>query len=77
MAGYRFANPALPSFDLPEAGSNSPGDIVLTTSNSVVTKTGAATETFCNGDSAEYYGEDGYWYNEVNPLSDCWKCGWR
>lgn len=70
MAGYRFADPALPSFDLPEAVPNSPGDVVLTTSNSVVTKTGAATETLCNGDSAEYYGEDGNWYGEVGPLSD-------
>eukprot|EP00903_Cladosiphon_okamuranus_P017428 g16052.t1 len=64
QAGYRFADPALPSFDLPEAVPNSPGDVVLTTGNSVVTKTGAATETYCNGDSAEYYGEDGMWYSE-------------
>lgn len=64
-AGYRFSDPALPSFDIPEAVPNSPGDVLLTTSNSVVTKTGATTETYCNGDSAEYSGEDGYWYNEA------------
>lgn len=64
--GYRFADPALPSFDLPEASGT---DVLLTTTNSVVTKTGAVTETFCNGDSAEYYGEDGNWYNKVGPLS--------
>ncbi|CAM9948309.1 unnamed protein product [Ectocarpus sp. 6 AP-2014] len=63
-AGYRFSDPALPSFDIPEAVPNSPGDVLLTTSNSVVTRTGATTETYCNGDSAEYSGEDGYWYNE-------------
>eukprot|EP00752_Nemacystus_decipiens_P017637 g15808.t1 len=67
MAGYRFADPALPSFDLPEAVPNSPGDVVVTTDNAVVTKTGAATETYCNGDSLEYYGEDGNWYNSVRP----------
>lgn len=65
MAGFRFSDPALPTFDLPEAVPNSPGDVLLTTGNEVVTKTGATTETFCNGDSVEYYGEDGYWYNEV------------
>ena len=60
----------MPSFDLPEAVPNSPGDVVLTIDNSVVTKTGAATETYCNGDSAEYYGEDGNWYNAVRPFPD-------
>lgn len=65
MTGYRFSDPALPSFDIPEAIPNSPGDILLTNNNDVVTKTGAATETYCNGDSAEYYGEDGFWYNQV------------
>ena len=68
MAGYRFTDPALPSFDLPPAVPNSPGDVVLTTNNGVVTKTGASTETYCNGDSAEYYGEDGVWYNQVSLL---------
>ena len=66
MAGYRFSDPALPSFELPPAVPNSPGDVVLTTNNGVVTRTGASTETYCNGDSAEYYGEDGVWYNEVS-----------
>ncbi|CAN0093763.1 unnamed protein product, partial [Pylaiella littoralis] len=63
-AGYRFSDPAVPSFDLPEAAPNSPGDVLLTAGNGVVTRTGATTETSCNGDSAEYYGEDGFWYNQ-------------
>lgn len=65
MAGYRFSDPAVPTFDLPEAVPNSPGEVILTSGSAIVQKTGEATETNCNGDAAQYYGEDGEWYSQV------------
>lgn len=65
MAGYRFSDPAVPTFDVPEAAPNSPGEVLLTSDNAIVQKTGEATETNCNGDNAQYYGEDGEWYSKV------------
>ncbi|CAN0412459.1 unnamed protein product, partial [Discosporangium mesarthrocarpum] len=61
--GYRFQYPALPSIDMPEAQPNSPGDVLLLDGNNIVEKTEEVTETSCNGDQAEYLGEDGYWRN--------------
>lgn len=65
MAGFRFSSPAVPTFDVPEAAPNSPGEVILTSNNAIVQKTGEAPETHCNGDQAQYYGEDGYWYSKV------------
>lgn len=62
MAGYRFSDPAVPTFDVPETG----GDVLLTSDTAIVQKTGEATETNCNGDQAQYYGEDEQWYSKVN-----------
>lgn len=64
-AGYRFDNPAVPAVTIPTAWPNSIGDMVIVEDNPIVTKAGDATETNCNGDQAEYYGEDGYWHREV------------
>lgn len=64
-AGYRFSDPAVPSFNIPEAAPNSPGEVLLTSGNEILTKIGEPTETLCNGDEAEYHGEDNIWYKKV------------
>ncbi|CAM9761712.1 unnamed protein product [Discosporangium mesarthrocarpum] len=59
---YRFQDPAFPSIEeLPAAVPNSPGDFVLFPDNKIVNKTGEEPITACNGDQAEYLGEDGLW----------------
>ncbi|CAM9694435.1 unnamed protein product [Choristocarpus tenellus] len=59
--GFRFEYPELPSVkELPQAQPFSPGDL-LVIEDRIVNKTGGEPPTVCNGDQAEYLGEDGYW----------------
>ncbi|CAM9637597.1 unnamed protein product, partial [Choristocarpus tenellus] len=59
---YRFEDPAVPSVTMPAAQPDSPGDVQVRIDNDIVEKTGEETETYCNGDQAQYLGEDGYWW---------------
>jgi len=68
---YRFKNPGLPSFTLPLAQPNSPGDITLNTNNPIVLADGHSINEGqgCNGDDFEYWHESGVWrrdYTDVN-----------
>lgn len=47
---YRFEDPAVPAFLLPEAQPISPGDIQLNVDNPITDLDGSETDTGCNGD---------------------------
>ncbi|CAM9231177.1 unnamed protein product [Hapterophycus canaliculatus] len=64
MALYRFsADPALPGIEMPLAQPFSPGDIQLNEGNPIAELDGSSVDWGCNGDEAEYLGEDGEWYH--------------
>jgi hypothetical protein len=60
---YRFKNPGLPSFTLPLAQPNSPGDITLNVNNPIVLADGHSINDGqgCNGNDFEYWHESGVW----------------
>jgi len=60
---YRFKNPGLPSFTLPLAQPNSPGDITLNANNPIVLADGHEINEGqgCNGNDFEYWHESGVW----------------
>eukprot|EP00904_Undaria_pinnatifida_P013748 jgi/Undpi1/9503/HiC_scaffold_27.g11959.m1 len=62
IALYRFDDPAIPGVVLPPSGNSSPGDIQLNHNNSIVQLDGSDVQVGCNGDVADYLGEDGEWY---------------
>ncbi|CAM9591361.1 unnamed protein product [Pylaiella littoralis] len=59
---YRFEEPAVPGVVLPAAVPYSPGDTWLNEGNPIVNINGTTTYQGCNGEIAEYQGEDGEWY---------------
>ncbi|CAM9360309.1 unnamed protein product, partial [Scytosiphon promiscuus] len=63
MALYRFQDPAFPGIEMPLAQPFSPGDTQLNEGNPIVEIDGSPVDWGCNGDKAEYLGEDGEWYH--------------
>ncbi|CAN0261324.1 unnamed protein product [Ectocarpus sp. 12 AP-2014] len=62
MALFRFEDPAVPGIEMPLAQPLSPGDTQLNEGNPIVELDGSEVSWGCNGDMAEYQGEDGEWY---------------
>ncbi len=59
---FQFTSPQLPSFTLPAAQPNSPGDTVLNSGNPIGLSNGNPLSQGCNGNSLEYY----------DPITQSW-----
>jgi len=51
---FKFKTIQLPSFELPPAQPNSPGDVVLSGNNTIILSNGAPLTEVCNGNNAQY-----------------------
>jgi len=62
---FKFTHPQLPSFHLPAAQPQSPGDVVLSDNNTIIFSNGQSIPQgqVCNGNNAEYLGDDGQFHS--------------